>query len=129
MTSPSVSVEAATAIARLTNLLGHPLRVRLMAALAAVGSGSATLFSGQFGDVTVGDCHYHLTKLKDGGIVELIDSRQVRGATERVYRLAPRSRWHGARQLRRFIDALLPATPERKTAAVTVPPRQARKGR
>ncbi len=105
-----MSVKTATEIARLAKLLGHPLRVRLMTALAVDGSGSATLFSGRFGDVTVGDCHYHLKALRDGGFIELARSRQVRGATERVYRLVPRSRQRGARNLRDVIDLLLPAT-------------------
>lgn len=121
MTSGTLSAEAAAEVAELANLLGHPLRVRLMTALAVDGSGSATVFSGQFGDVTVGDCHYHLTALRDGGVVKLVHSRQVRGATERIYRLNPRSRCR-AQQLRHFIDLLLTATnsPERETAGVGV---------
>lgn len=104
----TVSVKAAEAIARLASLLSHPLRVRLMAALATEGPGSATSFSDHFGDVSVGDCHYHLTALRNGGVIELVRSRQVRGATERIYRLRPRSRWRGAQYFRPFIDVLLP---------------------
>ena len=107
MTSATVSVEAADEIARLANLLGHPLRVRLLTALADAGPGSPTMFSGQFGDATVGDCHYHLKALRNGGMVELDHSRPVRGVTERIYRLAP-SRWQGTGdQLRHVLDAVL----------------------
>jgi len=122
LTSATVSVKAAAEIARLATVLGHPLRVRLVTALETDGAGSATTFSGQFGDVTVGDCHYHLKALKDEGVVELVHSRQVRGATERVYRLAPPSRWPGAQPLRDFVDLLLPAAslPERNPAPTGV---------
>jgi DNA-binding transcriptional ArsR family regulator len=104
LTATNVSVETADEIARLATLLSHPLRVRLMTALGTVGSGSATTFSGQFGDVSVGDCHYHLKALRKGGVIDLVQSRAVRGATERVYRLTPRSRWRGAHHLRHLID-------------------------
>src|SRR4051794_30424148 len=89
-----------------------------MIALAAAGSGSATMFSDQFGDVSVGDCHYHLKVLRNGGAIELLSSRQVRGATERIYRLAPGYRWRGTRRLQDVIDILLPATssPEEERA-------------
>lgn len=102
-----MSLKNAGEIARLANLLGHPLRIRLLKALADSGPGSATMFSGQFGDATVGDCHYHLKALKRGGMVELDHSRAVRGVTERIYRLTP-SRWQGTGdQLRHLLDAVL----------------------
>jgi len=108
LTTATVSLETADEIARMANLLGHPLRIRLLTALADAGPGSPTLFSGQFGDATVGDCHYHLKALRNGGMVELDHSRPVRGVTERIYRLAP-SRWQGTGdQLRRVLDAVLP---------------------
>lgn len=111
MTSANVSAESAEEIARLAFLLNHPLRIRLLLALAATGPSSATVLSAQLGDVTVGDCHYHLTKLKDGGIIKLVYSRAVRGATERVYRLAPRRRAsQGAMHLRDFIDVVVSTT-------------------
>ncbi len=110
MTSTNLSIKAADEIARLAGLLNHPLRVRLLHALAA-GPGSATVLSAQLGDVSVGDCHYHLKTLKDGGAIKLARSRSVRGATERVYRLVPMKRTTGgAMQLRDFIDAVLPST-------------------
>ena len=111
MTDAKASVKTADEIARLASLLNHPLRIRLMHALATTGPSSATVLSIQLGDVTVGDCHYHLTTLKDGGVIKLARSRSVRGATERVYRLAPRKRaTQGATHLRDFIDVVMPAT-------------------
>lgn len=109
MTSANVSVKAAGEIARFASLLDHPLRVRLMLALATSGPSSATVLSVQLGDVTLYDCHYHLTKLRDGGIIKLVHSRPVRGATERVYCLAPRPRaTRGIMHLRHFLDVVVP---------------------
>lgn len=79
-----------------------------MLALVTTGPSSATVLSVQLGDVTVSDCHYHLRKLRDGGVIKLVRSRSVRGATERVYRLAPRTRaTQGATHLRHFIDVVM----------------------
>jgi DNA-binding transcriptional ArsR family regulator len=106
--SASINFETAQEIAEWADLLGHPLRVRLLTALATTGPGSATSFSGQFGDASVGDCHYHLRTLREAGAIELTRSRAVRGATERVYRLTPQLRWKSTqRQLREFLDLLL----------------------
>lgn len=110
MTGVLPTSSPATEAALFAKLLSHPVRIRLMLALAATGTSSATMLSVQLGDVTVGDCHYHLTKLKDGGAIKLVRSRPVRGATERVYRLAPRPRVaQGAMYLRHFIDVSMPA--------------------
>lgn len=109
MTSADVNVETAEEIARLASLLNHPLRIRLMIALATIGPSSATALSVQLGGVTVGDCHYHLMTLRDGGAIKLVRSRAVRGATERVYCLAPQTRAsRGATHLRHFIDLVMP---------------------
>jgi predicted ArsR family transcriptional regulator len=104
-----LDAETAQGIADWARLLNHPLRVRLMAALATTGPGSATSFSDQFGDASVGDCHYHLKELRKGGAIELARSRQVRGATERVYRLTPQSpsHWQTARQFRELFGLFL----------------------
>lgn len=111
MTSAKSRAEAADEIARLARLFSHPVRIRLMLALADAGTSSATVLSGQLGDVTVGDCHYHLTRLKDGGAVKLVRSRPVRGATERVYRLAPRPHLaRGATHLGNLMAVLMPMT-------------------
>lgn len=126
MTSTNVSVKTADEIARLASLLSHPLRIRLMLALAATGPSSATVLSLQLGDVTVGDCHYHLRTLKDGGVIKLVRSRSVRGATERVYRLVPRTPVaRGAAHLRLCLDMVMPPTiSAESTPVVTLPASQ-----
>lgn len=119
MTSTDVSVKTAEEIARIASLLNHPLRVRLLLALATTGPGSATGLSVQLGGLTVGDCHYHLTALKKGGVIRLARSRPVRGATERVYRLAPLIRTtRGATYLQEFIDVITPPTTSTANAPV-----------
>jgi DNA-binding transcriptional ArsR family regulator len=110
VTHGAISMEAADEAARFARALGHPLRVRLLAGLATIGPGSPTMFSGRFGDTSVGDCHYHLKALRTAGLADLSHSRPVRGVTERVYRLAPRSEWQGAAgHLLEALDVLLPA--------------------
>jgi DNA-binding transcriptional ArsR family regulator len=104
------SAESAAAVAQLASVFGHPLRIRLITALASNGTGSATTFSEEFGDVSVGDCHYHLTTLRKGGVIELVRTRKVRGAKERVYRLVPRDRWGEKGRLGYLIDAVLLAS-------------------
>jgi len=123
------SAKAADEIARLASLLNHPLRIRLMLALATTGPSSATVLSNQLGDVTVSDCHYHLTTLREGGVIKLARSRPVRGATERVYRLAPRPRTaRGAMHLRHFLDVVMPATIAAGSAPVVGAPVNQRHG-
>jgi hypothetical protein len=94
----------------MASVFGHPLRIRLITALARSGTGSATKFSEEFGDVSVGDCHYHLTALEKGRVIELVRTRKVRGATERVYRLVPRERRHTIGHLGYLVDAVLLAS-------------------
>ncbi|HEY0317008.1 MAG TPA: helix-turn-helix domain-containing protein [Solirubrobacterales bacterium] len=121
VSSVGVSDEFANAVAGLATVFSHPLRIRIITALAAEPA-SATMLSSRFGDVSVSDCFYHFSALKKGGIVELVRSRKVRGAKERIYSLAPRSRWRDSQLLRPFIDALLAMSLEtRAVTATTVP--------
>src|SRR4029077_6342652 len=79
---PTLSVVGRVGIA-----LTHPLRVRILFALAA-GEGSATRLSNQFGDASVSDVSYHLGVLADDcDLVEQVRVRPVRGAMENFYRL------------------------------------------
>ena len=122
LTSVTLSVKIAAEIARLTTVLCYRFLVRLVSALETEGFFIATTFFVNFCDVTFVDCYYYLKALKDEGVIELVHSRPVRGATERFYSLAPRSHWPGAQRLRDFVDLLLQATSllERKPAAAVV---------
>jgi DNA-binding transcriptional ArsR family regulator len=80
------------AVVQLATALGHPLRVRILRALAA-GSSSATRLSREFGDVDQKDAFYHLRVLEKSDVVELERTRQVRGGNESIFRLRPRASW------------------------------------
>jgi DNA-binding transcriptional ArsR family regulator len=63
-----------------------PLRRRLLARLAEPAS--ASQLAPEFG-VSRQKLNYHLRKLEDAGLVELVAQRQRRGFTERVLRARP----------------------------------------
>jgi len=106
---PPISYEAAGEISRLMKLFSHPIRQQILTALAADGPASPTTLSERFPDYTVGDCNYHLSALKSGGVVAIARSRQVRGANERIYRVEPRSAWPFKPRLHPLISYMLPA--------------------
>jgi DNA-binding transcriptional ArsR family regulator len=63
--------------------MGHPLRQRLLFLLgepATISQLAARL------DVAKGSISHHLGVLRDAGMVEVSETRQVRGGTERYYR-------------------------------------------
>ena len=122
----TIAKSTAEALARVANSFRHPLRIRIVRSLAINGAGSATTLSRYFGDASVGDCHYHLKALRKDGIVELVRSRQVRGAKERIYRLVA-SPVFGQTQSSSAFDALLGLNKDRFGAAevtiVSIAPR------
>ena len=69
---------------RYAKALAHPLRVRILAMLAD-RSASPVQLSAQL-DATLGTVAYHVRTLHSLGLVELVDTRQRRGATEHYYR-------------------------------------------
>src|SRR5215216_68792 len=72
---------------RYVKALAHPLRIRILAMLAD-RSASPVQLSSQL-DATLGTVAYHVRTLHSLGLVELVDTRQRRGATEHYY---PRAR-------------------------------------
>ncbi|MGW3961151.1 helix-turn-helix domain-containing protein [Amycolatopsis sp. NPDC005003] len=68
-------------------LLGHPVRLRIVHALR----GERTLTTAQLGsllpDVSKAMLYRHVEQLAAGGILEVAGERRVRGAVERHYRL------------------------------------------
>jgi DNA-binding transcriptional ArsR family regulator len=69
---------------RYVKALAHPLRIRILAMLAD-RSASPVQLSAQL-DATLGTVAYHVRTLHSLGLVELVDTRQRRGATEHYYR-------------------------------------------
>jgi len=73
----------------LVKALSHPLRARALAIFNERVTSPAEL-ARQF-DKPIGNVSYHVNKLKDFGCIELVNERQVRGATEHFYRGVTRS--------------------------------------
>ncbi len=68
-------------------LLGHPVRLRIVHAMR----GGRTLTTAQIGtllpDVSKATVYRHVDLLAEGGVLEVVEQRRVRGAVERLYRL------------------------------------------
>lgn len=73
----------------------HPVQVLMIEALVWVELPLAPADVARFsnGQYTVSLVGYHAKALEDRGIIELLDTEAVRGATRHNYVLAPESRW------------------------------------
>jgi DNA-binding transcriptional ArsR family regulator len=96
---------------RYVKALAHPLRIRILAMLADRVASPVQL-AGHL-DATLGTVAYHVRTLHGLGLVELVDTRQRRGATEHYYR---------AREHPRFPDdawaGLAPVAKQRMLSAI-----------
>ena len=97
---------------RYVKALAHPLRIRILAMLAD-RSASPVQLSGKL-DATLGTVAYHVRTLHSLGLVELVDTRQRRGATEHYYRARehprfPDDAWSGLAPVakQRMLSAML----------------------
>lgn len=68
------------------DLLLHPIRLRIVQALAGRPATPLELKE-RLGDVAQATLYRHLNQLADGGLVEVVDERPVRGGVERTYGL------------------------------------------
>jgi DNA-binding transcriptional ArsR family regulator len=66
--------------------LAHPLRIRILAMLAERRSSPTQL--AETLDVAVGKVAYHVRTLVNLGVIELVETRPVRGAVEHFYEAA-----------------------------------------
>jgi DNA-binding transcriptional ArsR family regulator len=82
-TSPEVVTQ------RLAKALAHPLRVQILAALHKEVS-SPNQLAGKLNE-SVSNVSYHVKVLKDFKCLELVKTRQRRGATEHFYRATERA--------------------------------------
>jgi DNA-binding transcriptional ArsR family regulator len=83
-----VSTKIKSAEGRLIKAMAHPLRFRLLILLnerAASPSGLASMVGEPVGNVS-----YHVRILAELGAAELVETRQVRGAVEHIYRATAR---------------------------------------
>ncbi|HVY97104.1 MAG TPA: helix-turn-helix domain-containing protein [Solirubrobacterales bacterium] len=73
---------------RLARATAHPLRVSILEILGLDGGRvlSPNDLSQEL-QIPLSNTNYHVTELAKGGLIELCGQRQVRGATERFYRL------------------------------------------
>lgn len=68
------------------DLLLHPLRLRIVQALVGRPSTAGRLAE-LLDDVAQATLYRHLKQLESGGLIEVVDERQVRGGTERTFRV------------------------------------------
>jgi DNA-binding transcriptional ArsR family regulator len=97
---------------RYVKALAHPLRIRILAMLADRSASPVQLASRL--DATLGTVAYHVRTLHSLGLVELVDTRQRRGATEHYYRARehprfPDDAWSGLAPVakQRMLSAML----------------------
>jgi DNA-binding transcriptional ArsR family regulator len=97
---------------RYLKALAHPLRIRILAMLAERSASPVQLTAKL--DASLGTVAYHVRTLHSLGLVELVDTRQRRGATEHYYRARDHPRfsdaaWHGLPPVdkQRMLSALL----------------------
>lgn len=68
------------------DLLLHPVRLRIVQAMIERPM-TATGVKNLLGDVAQATLYRHLKQLHEGGLLEIIDERRVRGGVERTYRV------------------------------------------
>lgn len=80
----------------------HPLRVSILEVLSM--DGGRTLSPKDLSlelKAPLSTVNYHVTELRDAGLVEVVDERQVRGAIEHFYRAVEESGSARSRKRRR----------------------------
>lgn len=68
------------------DLLLHPIRLRIVQAVAGLPRTPRELLE-LLGDVPQASLYRHIKHLADGGLIEVVDERPVRGTVERTYGL------------------------------------------
>jgi len=70
------------------DLILHPVRMRILGALAGGRNLTAGQMAERLGNVPLPSLYRHLSRLVKGGVLAVLEERRVRGAVERVYGLA-----------------------------------------
>lgn len=70
------------------DLLLHPVRLRIVQRFLGDRSLTTADLRAELPDVPVASLYRHVARLVDGGVLEVVAERQVRGAVERTYTLA-----------------------------------------
>ena len=71
------------------NALLQPVRLRVVQALLASGELTTHELHERLGDVPIATLYRQIARLLEHELIEVADEQQVRGATERTYRVAP----------------------------------------
>ncbi|MFT9850251.1 helix-turn-helix domain-containing protein [Aneurinibacillus sp. REN35] len=69
------------------DLLLHPVRMRIIQTIAARESMTVQQMAEKLPDVPQATLYRHLNKLLTGGVLTVVEQRQIRGAVEKVYAL------------------------------------------
>jgi DNA-binding transcriptional ArsR family regulator len=69
------------------DLLLHPVRIRIVQALAGGRHLSPAELAGELNDVPAATLYRHLNTLADAGVLAVVEERPARGTPERVYAL------------------------------------------
>ncbi len=67
----------------------NPVRQRIIQFLALRGTATTTEILNNLGDVSRASLYRHMKQLVDVGAIEVVEEVRQRGATERIYRVAP----------------------------------------
>lgn len=74
---------------RTTDLLLHPVRMRIVQCLLGARELTTADLRQELPDVPAATLYRHVATLLEGGALEVVDERRVRGTFERTYRLRP----------------------------------------
>jgi DNA-binding transcriptional ArsR family regulator len=73
---------------RRSDILLHPVRLRIVLSTAGDDVTTADIAK-RLPDVPQATLYRHIAALVDAGMLDIVDTRQARGATERTYRVSP----------------------------------------
>jgi DNA-binding transcriptional ArsR family regulator len=93
-TPAAISVLIAFVLVRTkADLLLHPVRLRVVQALAVEGRLSPAELAEELGDVAPATLYRHINALAEAGMLAAVAERPARGTPERLYALAPSAGW------------------------------------
>ncbi|NJI59780.1 helix-turn-helix domain-containing protein [Microbacterium oxydans] len=70
-----------------TSALLHPVRLRIVQTLLAKGTSTTRDLHERLGDIPIATLYRHIAYLSERGLIEVDHERQVRGASEKSYRV------------------------------------------
>ncbi|GAA3966558.1 helix-turn-helix domain-containing protein [Gordonia caeni] len=72
-----------------TSALLHPVRLRIVQTLVAHEEATTRRLHEQLHDIPIATLYRHMAHLVKHGLIEVADETQIRGTSEKTYRLAP----------------------------------------